>query len=186
VPAYIVLAVEVVAAFLGGSYWLHYLLGLIPGVVLLAAAFAQRPAPVTRSIGGSFVVAGLSGAIAIGSLAIHPTQRPEDAAVRYLDEHGSKGDTGVVVLGAANIVRDAGLRAPYPYLWSLPARVRDRDLGTLDGLLRSQDRPTWVVVADGAVVEWGLDFTKAQAELDADYERVTTAGKFTIYRRNDS
>jgi hypothetical protein len=186
VGAYVVLAVDLLVAFLGGSYWLHYLMGVVPGVVLLAAAFAQRPAPVTRSIGGSFVVAGLSSAIAVGWVAAHPIDRPEEAAVVYLDRHAAKGDTGVVVLGAANIVRDAGLRAPYPYLWSLPARVRDGDLATLGGLLRSQDRPTWVLVAERSVDDWELDFTTAQAELDADYERVTKAGKFTIYRRNDA
>jgi hypothetical protein len=186
VAAYVVLALDLLVAFLGGSYWLHYLMGLVPGVVLLAAAFAQRPAPVTRSIGGSFVAAGLSSAILIGWVAAHPIERPEEAAVGYLDEHASHGDTGVVVLGGANIVRDAGLRAPYPYLWSLPARVRDGDLATLDGLLRSQDRPTWVLVAERSVDDWELDFTAVQAELDADYDRVTTTGKFTIYRRNDA
>ena len=49
--AYTLLTFELLVAFLGGSYWLHYLLGLVPGAVLFAAAFAQRPAPVTRSIG---------------------------------------------------------------------------------------------------------------------------------------
>ena len=35
----------------------------------------------------------------------------------------------------------------------------------------------------GVTDDWGLDLTRAQALLDADYEQVTTAGKFTIYRR---
>ena len=52
--AYALLTFELLVAFLGGSYWLHYLMGLVPGAVLFAASFAQRPAPVTRSIGISF------------------------------------------------------------------------------------------------------------------------------------
>ena len=64
------------------------------------------------------------------------------------------------------------------------ALVRDADLATLNGLLESDRRPTWVIVAPGSLVAWDLDFTTAQAVLDADYDEVDTAGKFTIYRRH--
>jgi hypothetical protein len=186
VAAYVVLSVELLVAVLGGSYWLHYLMGLVPGAVLVAAAFAQRPAPITRSIGVGFVLAGLSALIVIGWVAANPIDRPEAAAISYLDEHAADGDSGVVVLGAANVVRDTGLEAPYPYLWSLPARVRDPDLAALDALLRSPDRPRWVLVAERSVDDWDLDFGSTQAELDAGYERVATAGKFTVYRSDDA
>jgi hypothetical protein len=158
-------------------------MGLVPGAVLVAAGFAQRPAPVTRSIGSAFAVAGLSTVVALGWVAAHPIDRPEEAAISYLDRHAERGDTAVVVLGAANVIRDARLEAPYPFLWSLPARVRDADLSTLDGLLRSDGRPEWVLVAHRSVRDWGLDFSTARAELEADYEQVAVAGKFTIYRR---
>ncbi len=184
VASYVVIVFELLVAGLAGSYWLHYLMGLVPGAVLVAAAFAQRPAPVTRSIGGALALAGLSGAAVIGWVATHPIDRPEEAAITYLDQHAAEGDTAVVVLGAANVVHDAGLDAPYPYLWSLPARVRDADLSTLDGLLRSPQRPRWVLVAERSVDDWDLDFTKTRAELEADYDRVARAGKFTIYRRD--
>ena len=137
VAAYALLTFELLVAFLGGSYWLHYLMGLVPGAVLFAAAFAQRPAPVTRSIGGSLALAGVSAVAALGWVAAHPIDRPEEQAIAYLDDHAQRGDSAVVVLGAANVVRDAHLEASYPYLWSLPARVRDADLATLDGLLES-------------------------------------------------
>ena len=88
----------------------------------------------------------------------------------------------MVVLGAANVVRDAGLEAPYPYLWSLPARVRDADLGDLVGLLRSDRRPSGCRRRAVGATTWELDFSSAQAELDADYDEVDEAGKFTIYR----
>ena len=42
-----------------------------------------------------------------------------------------------------------------------------------------------MIVARGSVHAWALDFTKGQAVLDTEYERVTKAGKFTIYRRVD-
>jgi hypothetical protein len=182
VAAYLLLTVELLVVFLGGSYWLHYLIGLVPGAVLFAAAFAQRPAPVTRSIGGALAFAGVSTVAATGWVAAFPIDRPEETAISYLEAHAHRGDSAVVVLGAANVVRDPGLEAPYPYLWSLPARVRDADLGTLDGLLESDAPPTWVIVARGSVDDWELDFTTAQAVLDADYDQVAEAGKFTIYR----
>jgi hypothetical protein len=181
--AYVLLTFELLVAFLGGNYWLHYLLGLVPGAVLFAAAFAQRPAPVTRSIGISLALAGISSAAALGWVGTHPIDRPEEPAIAYLDVHAHPGDSAVVVLGAANVIRDAGLHAAYPYLWSLPARVRDADLADLEGLLRGADRPTWVLVARKSVADWDLDFTEAQALLDTDYDDVVTAGKFTIYRR---
>jgi hypothetical protein len=181
--AYVLLTFELLVAFLGGSYWLHYLMGLVPGAVLAAAAFAQRPAPVTRSIGISFALAGASSAVALGWIAAHPIDRPEEQAIRYLHGHAETGDSAVVVLGAANVLRDPGLHTSYPYLWSLPARVRDADLADLDGLLAGDERPTWVVVARKSLGDWGLDFTTAQGLLDSDYDRMATAGKFTIYRR---
>jgi hypothetical protein len=180
--AYALLTFELLVAFLGGSYWLHYLIGLVPGAVLIAASFAQRPAPVTRSIGGSLALAGISTVAALGWVGTHPIDRPEEEAIAYLDDHAHRGDSAVVVLGAANVIRDPHLEASYLYLWSLPARVRDADLATLDGLLRSDERPTWVIVAPGSIDVWELDFTKAQQVLDADYDEVDTAGKFTIYR----
>jgi hypothetical protein len=186
VAAYALLTFELLVAVLGGSYWLHYLMGLVPGAVLMAASFAQRPAPVTRSIGGSLALAGISSAAALGWVAAHPIDRPEEQAIAYLDGHAQRGDSAVVVLGAANVIRDADLEAPYPYLWSLPARVRDADLATLDGLLESDERPTWVVVARRSLDDWELDFSQAQAVLDAEYDEVETAGKFTIYRRSDA
>ncbi len=186
VAAYALLTFELLVVFLGGSYWLHYLMGLVPGAVLFAAAFAQRPAPVTRSIGISLTLAGVSSVVALGWVLAQPIDRPEEKAIAYLDDHAQKGDSAVVVLGAANVIRDPGLEATYPYLWSLPARIRDADLSTLDGLLESDARPTWVIVARRSIDDWELDFTRAQAVLDADYDEVDTAGKFTIYRRTDA
>lgn len=178
----VVLALELLVALLGGSYWLHYLTGLVPGAVLVAAAFAQRPAPVTRSIGLALGAAGLSTAIAVGWVWTHPIERSEAPVVAWLDEHAEPGQSAVVVLGAANVLRDTGLHGAYPYLWSLPARVLDPDLSTLDEVLE-EDRPEWVLVVRFSLGTWELDFTDADELLDRAYEKVTKAGKFTVYRR---
>ena len=88
--AYVLLTFELLVAFLGGSYWLHYLMGLVPGAVLFAAAFAQRPAPVTRSIGGALALAGVSTSPRwAGSRRTRSTGR-EEPAIAYLDGHAQR------------------------------------------------------------------------------------------------
>ena len=82
VAAYVLLTFELLVAFLGGSYWLHYLMGLVPGAVLFAAAFAQRPAPVTRSIGGSLALAGVSSVAALGWVGRAPDRPARGAGDR--------------------------------------------------------------------------------------------------------
>ena len=184
-PAYAVLGWELVVVALGGSYWLHYLMGLVPGVVLLAAAAAQRAPTAPRVVAAAYVFAALSTLGVIGWLGLHPIDRPEDAVVDYLADTASPGDTAVVVLGAANALREPGLDSPYPYLWSLPARVRDPDLHDLNAVLAGPQRPTWLVIRHPALEPWGLDFTEAQQQVDAHYTEVTVQDAFTVYLRDD-
>ena len=51
---------------------------------------------------------------ALGWVAAHPIDRPEEQAISYLDDHADRGDSAVVVLGAANVVRDARPRRVVP------------------------------------------------------------------------
>ena len=123
----------------------------VPGRQLLAAlpdGSGPRSRAVRRSVRTTagaghaehrrlLALAGISTVAALGWVGAHPIDRPEEAAIAYLAATRRAGDSAVVVLGAANILRDADLEAPYPYLWSLPARVRDADLATLDGCSRA-------------------------------------------------
>jgi hypothetical protein len=179
-----VLAWEVVVVALGGSYWLHYLMGLVPGVVLLAAAAAQRAPGASRLAAVAFGFTALSTGGVIAWLGLHPIDRPEEPVIAYLDQHVRPGDTAVVAFGGANILREHDLDSPYEYLWSLPVRVRDRDLHTFQDVLEGPDRPTLVVVSSRSLPAWGLDFTEARHVLDAHYSEVADLGRFTVYRLN--
>ncbi len=53
--ALVLLFWELVAIAAGGSYWLHYLIGLVPGLVLLAVAAEQRPPRLRRQTAGVLV-----------------------------------------------------------------------------------------------------------------------------------
>jgi hypothetical protein len=183
-PAAGVLAWELVMVLGGGSYWLHYLMGLVPGLVLLAAAAAQRPAPADRTLRAAYAVAGISTVCALAWVVVNPVYRPEQEAVVWLQQHAQPGDTAVVGFGAPNILQATGMGSPYSDLWSLPVRVHDPDLEHLMAVLAGTDRPTWLVVAGTSLSTWGVDATDADRYVADHYTRATTAGDWTIYRRD--
>ncbi|WP_244929833.1 hypothetical protein [Nocardioides sp. W7] len=184
-PALAVLSWELLAAYVSGSYWLHYLTALVPGVVLVAAAAAQRRPRRTRLLTTAYAVTAISTAIAIAFVAVRPMERPEEPVISYLQDKVRPGDTGMVAFGAANILQASGLRSPYPDLWSLPVRVRDPRLERLAGVLAGPERPTWLVVAGRSLDTWGIDASAAQGHVDQHYELVGSPGRFTVYHRKD-
>ena len=89
----------------------------------------------------------------------------------------------MVAFGGPNILQATGLRSPYPDLWSLPVRVHDPELHDLGGLLAGEDRPRWVVVAGRSLGSWGIDGSAANKVLADHYTLETTAGGWTIWRK---
>jgi hypothetical protein len=178
-----VLSWEAVGVVAGGSYWLHYLVGTVPGLVLCAAV-AIRRGGVRRTV-QAFVVAyaGSVAALGVVATALAPIGTPAaDLAVeRYLSVHARPGDTGVVAFGDPALLQAAHLSSPYPELWSLPVRVRDPRLDELTHVLRSTDRPTWVVVDGDSLATWGVDAARAQPVLDRDYRLVQVDGDWHVF-----
>ncbi len=125
----------------GGSYWLHYLIGMVPGLVLLVAL--SRPSPRWRTALVAVVSWALvSGVVTWAEHAAASTTVSDDAGVvAYLRTHARPDDGVVVTFGHPNIVAGSGLESPYRYLWSLPARVRDPRLTELGGVLTGRDAP---------------------------------------------
>ncbi len=184
-PAAVLLGWEAFAVLFGGSYWLHYLMGLVPGLVVLAAAAAQRGLP-TRSLRPAYAFAAVSALAAIGWVVVNPIDRPEAPAIAYLEDHAEPGDTGVVAFGGANILEAAGVESPYQYLWSLPVRVRDPDLEELADVLAGPDAPTWLVSSGPTLATWGIDDDAAEEYVDARYDLAVDLGRFSIYHRNEA
>jgi len=182
VTAAAVLLWEAFAAAAGGSYWLHYLVGAVPGLVLATAA-----APASRVRRLALAVAlTYAGVVAVASLvttALAPIGTPsKDVAVElYLSAHERPGDTGVVAFGDPVLLQAAGLSSPYPELWSLPVRVRDSRLTELTQVLSGPNRPTWVVVDGDSLATWGVDPALAQPVLDRDYRQVHVFSDWHVF-----
>jgi hypothetical protein len=182
-PAAVLLLWEVVAIGAGGSYWLHYLIGLVPGMALLAVAAAQRPESWRRVTAVALAVAVFSAAVNTVTTATSLPSDPTDSAVAaYLRAHSNPTNTVVVGFGRPDIVWDSGLRSPYDELWSLPVRVRDPRLTDFRHVLAGPDAPTWVVVRGTSLATWGVDATAAERVLERRYRRQTTIGDYVIYR----
>jgi len=128
---------------MGGSYWLHYLIELVPTVSLAAGALALSIRPVLRALVPVVVASTL--VVTTISLA-NPAPAPGNTIGEALAAAAEPGDTVLSAFGDADIPRDAGMSSPYPYLWSLPSRTLDPDLTLLRGILAGTAAPTWVVV----------------------------------------
>lgn len=177
-----VVAWEVFAVAVGGSYWLHYLVGTVPGLVLTVAAVARLGPARLRWTAAVLAYAAVLALASAVSLAIRVSGPSTDVQVEsYLAAHARPGDTGVVAFGNPALLQGAGLSSPYPELWSLPVRVRDPDLTQFDAVIEGNDRPAWVVVSGSSVGTWGVDPGTAQAILDREYHPVQVFGDWHIY-----
>ena len=186
---------ETLGVVAGGSYWLHYLVGLVPGLtVVLGLALARPDAPRRRGLAArplasphrtALGLVVLSTVVGLAGLAVHPPSRPADAraVIGYLRDHAAPGDTGVTAFGDPVLLQQSGVPSAYPDLWSLPVRVHDPRLADLTRLLDGPRRPTWVVVSGGSLASWGLDAGTADPALAEHYERVLTSGGLSVLRR---
>jgi hypothetical protein len=174
---------ELLAVGAGGSYWLHYLIGLVPGLVLLAIAAVQRPPSLQRITTAVIGAAGLSALVAtVGSATTSPLFSNDARVSSFLRAHSTSSDSVVVGFGHPNIVYDSGLHSPYDLLWSLPVRVLDPDLRHLTVLLRGALAPTWVVVDGSSLATWGVDARTAERVLDARYSPDVNFGPYVVWR----
>ena len=176
---------ELAAALAGGSYWSHYLIGLIPGMALLVAVALRAPGPGSRLlIVAVLAYAGVSTSAAWSSRPGSPTTPTGDqVAATYVRDHARSGDSVVVAFGHADIVEDTGLGSPYPYLWTLPAFVKDPQLTALDRLLVSPAAPEWFV-AGGELSQWGRPGAMLQRTVDRRYTAVLRTQRWTVLQRD--
>jgi hypothetical protein len=175
----VVVVTEAVGVVLGGSYWLHYLVGTVPGLVMAVAVAAARRSAPHRWVGLTLTYGAVVAGLSILGLAVRVgTPSSSTLVADYLADHSPPGSSAVVGFGDPAILEQAHLGSPYPELWSLPVCIRDPDLRQLTG----PRRPTWVVVSGSSLATWGVDASRAQPVLDREYRLEDTEGDYRVYR----
>lgn len=181
-----VIGVDSMLALLGGSYWGHYLLQLVPASALAVGLLADQVRPRLRT--------GVAAAIAVATLGnvawAAVTQPSEDAEAevvgRWIRDSAQQADTVVIAYGQPNVVSNAEMASPYPYLWSLPVRTLDPNLQQLTSVLDGAARPTWFVDWSG-LDSWGVDPSTLRVALHDHYRPVADlCGRKMWLRRDES
>ena len=167
--------VEVAGVTLGASYWPHYLVGLLP-TLLLATGVACRTGAPSRIATRRLVVAVAVGTMVtapVGAVAMYAHLSRPYLVGRWLAASADGRDTVVMPFTHANSMPASGLASPYPYSWSLPVRTRDPGLTLFTQTLNDERiAPTWVVRWNPPH-SWGLDPHNHVAHaLEAHYRQV--------------
>ena len=171
----------------GGSYFAHYLIGLVPvSCVAAAVVLARVPLPVRVAVLGAILALALPTAREGAQYeAEHPLRRSEVGVARYVREHARPGDTDYVMYARPNVVYYAGLRHPYPYMWSLMVRAKPGALAELHRHLGPAQRPTWLVMWQDDD-KWELDPDGRMDRLISDgYRLAATVCGHPIFLRDD-
>jgi hypothetical protein len=164
-------AVAIVGILLGGSYYPHYLIALVPAAAAGAGSLFSRH----RLVGAVAVVAIALPTVLNASLVARSDSADsfQQAAVTigdYIRDRALPNETAYVMYAKVNALYYAGLRVPYPYNWSLMLRAAPHAQQRLRSVLASPRRPTWIVRA-----EWprafGLDRSGATKRLLAQHYR---------------
>lgn len=153
------LLAELAGVLLGGSYWSHYLIGLLPGAAIVTALVMAGPRVRARLVVATVGVTVLSSVVtsAVAQLPDTPGDRREETAlVHWLRAAKTPGDSAVVTWGHPELLRTTGLSPRSPLIWSLPQRALDPRLDRFHSILEGERRPTWVLVWD-PIDSWGLD-----------------------------
>lgn len=184
-PVVALVAWELCGALLGGSYWLHYLTGLLPGLVLMIAIARPGLWPRRMLTVAVAYTAAASLAVWVHHVATPASVSSDAQVMSYLREHAQASDGVVVGFGHPDIVAGSGLQSPYEHLWSLPVRVRDPRLEELRDVMAGPSAPGWLVVAGDSLDTWGLDADKAQLYLERHYVERVGYGDWHIWQRED-
>lgn len=169
VAALVMLAVDLAAIALSGSFWRPYLFTLVAPLMLLWACVRVADLPDLRD-GDTLALRApdrwhprrevLLVALCVGSsivsLAVWTSNTwyngdpPRQYEVgRAIGQVAGSDDTLVVYGGRADLQWASGLDSPYEHLWSLPMRTMDPELEQLRTLLAGPDAPEWFVTTVG-------------------------------------
>jgi hypothetical protein len=184
VATVVMLVWEVAAALAGGSYWMHYLIGLVPGLTLSTAVIVRDPGRVAflgRATITWAVVCSVAAATVWGLRPHHLTD--SQAAGEWLEAQQHPGDTAVVAYGRPDVLAEAGMSSPYPQLWSLPVRVLDPRLHELTSVMDGSRPPVWLLEKHDLHMT-GIQPSAAELALQEHYRAVADVCGYHVYLRD--
>jgi 4-amino-4-deoxy-L-arabinose transferase-like glycosyltransferase len=173
----------------GGSYWLHYLIELVPAVATAVALVAPRAtgAGAWMRLAARVVVAAAVAAT-VGMALVYrvvPGVWFQQRTGEWVAASSLPGDTAFVAYGNASILESADVASPYPYLWSLPMRTLDPDLARLRATLSGPRAPTWIVQVNG-LDSWDIDRgDRLRARVEEGYRVVGEVCGNPVWLRAD-
>lgn len=182
------LLVELTGIALGGSFWPHYLIGLIPMLALGAGVAAARHASwgfvsMRLVIVASAVVSLISTPTA--ALVAHSNPPKSERTATWLAGVADPTDTVIVTFSHPNVIEASGLSTVYPYVWSLPARTLDPDLRLFEATVLGANAPTWIVEWE-PFNTWQLDPHHHVADAIAGrYRKVARVCNHPVWLRDD-
>lgn len=187
-PVVVATAATIVAvsavALMGGSYWAHYLLQLVPAVALAAGLLAVWV--------GARVRAAITGVLVVGLVVTmtFSVTRGTQVGLRAeqlglaVGQAAEPGDTMVVAYGQPNVLLAAGMDSPYEHLWSLPVRTRDPELSELVDVLQGPEAPAWFVQWS-TLDTWGVDSADLEDVVEERYRAVASPCHHVVWLRRD-
>ncbi|MEG9225452.1 hypothetical protein [Aeromicrobium sp. Sec7.5] len=171
-------------ALLGGSYWAHYLIQLVPAVALGAGLLAVAVAPWARRVGASGLAVGLVSTLIYSFVTGGQHESEADDLGDAVRAAAEPSDAMVVAYGQPNVLFAAGMDSPYENLWSLPIRVRDPELTDLIEVLRGPEAPAWVVEWSDFDT-WAVDASALKIVVDDRYRAVAAPCGHVVWLRDD-
>jgi 4-amino-4-deoxy-L-arabinose transferase-like glycosyltransferase len=150
---------------LGGSYWPHYVIQLMPVAAVGAAALLSR-----RLAPGAIGLCAIAIPALVATLGVAVKDQGDsyqhDAVTvgRYVHLRAGPGQTAYVQYARVNALYYTGLRSPFPYHWSLMLQAIPHMGEKVRAMLRSAERPTWIIAWDRAD-SFGLGGGGATARL---------------------
>ena len=178
------LAAALVGVNVGGLYWAHYYVQLLPPLCLLAGLALGRVrnpalAWATAALVASPALAFLGGLVRASdyqadrmikyNLAFENDQR----IARYVRSHSSPGDSVYALVSRADFYFLAHRTAASPYIWAHPLNTIPGARTALARVLATPDRPRLVVLFQRKPLRRKVKVLRAI--LDRDYEPVWRA-----------
>ncbi|MCW2836540.1 MAG: hypothetical protein JWQ15_654 [Marmoricola sp.] len=169
---------------LGGGYWPHYLLQLVVPVTVCAGVLTtirQRGLRVAATVAAAAVA--VIGVVAWANAVPEGTGTHGSSLGRAIGAVSRPRDTIVTIYGHSDVTMASGLRSPYPYLWTLPARTLDPKLRLLDQVLTGSHAPTWFVTWAPSALQ-GVDGSATARLVARRYHPVARLWDHLVYLRD--